>query len=117
MEKSFLENFEALCRSRGLSPSGALKKAGLSNSLYTKWKKFPDTVPNLDTLKKLSSVLYVTVDELAYGRPDDERLINLINYPALRELLQARNRMSQAQMDEILRYAKYLCPDAFEVDK
>ena len=113
MDKTFLLNFEEICRRRGYAPSTALKAAGLSNSLYTKWNKNPETVPNLTTLKLLADTLHVSIDELAYGDPDPEYLSDLRNYPAFYELIKNRTRMTQAQMEEILRYAKYIAPEAF----
>ncbi len=113
MEKTFLLNFEEICRRRGYAPSTALKAAGLSNSLYTKWNKNPETVPNLTTLKLLADTLHVSIDELAYGDPDPGYLTDLRNYPSLQNLVRVRYKLTQSQMDEILRYAKYIAPEAF----
>lgn len=113
MATEFLQNFEEICRRRGIAPSTALKNAGLSNSLYTKWNKNPNTVPNLDTLKQIAIALHVSIDELAYGDIEPRNIIDLVNYPSLQELLRARNRLTDTQMNEILRYAKYIAPEAF----
>lgn len=114
MAKEFLINFKEICSRRGIAPSTALKKAGLSNSLYTKWSNSPGAVPNLTTLKKIAEVLHVSVDELCYGDFEPIGLTDLRNYPALQQLLRCRNKLTQTQMDEILRYAKYIAPGAFD---
>ena len=51
---TFLENFEQQCRLRGESPSHALTAAGLSATLYAKWKKQPERMPYGATIQKLA---------------------------------------------------------------
>ena len=67
---TFLENFEQQCRIRGESPSHALEAAGLSKSLYGKWKKQPDRMPYGDTVKKLANYFGCSFEALeSGGRP------------------------------------------------
>lgn len=56
-----LENIIRLCEQRGISISALEKKSGLKNATICKWK---DSVPRVDTLKKVADALGVTVDYL-----------------------------------------------------
>ncbi len=57
----FWDNFYTACKANGFTPSGLIKKLGLSNSLVTTWKKRP---PNGETLLTLADALDVSVDYL-----------------------------------------------------
>ncbi len=52
---TFIEKFEQQCRIRGEKPCSALERAGLSKSLWTKWKRQPDRTPYADTIQKLAT--------------------------------------------------------------
>ena len=52
---TFVENFEQQCKLRGESASHALESAGLSRSLYGKWKKHPERMPYGETVRKLAA--------------------------------------------------------------
>lgn len=62
----FIENFERLCRDKGLSPSAALMSAGFSNSAYSYWKK-TETIPRMSSLAKIADFFGVSVKELLAG--------------------------------------------------
>ena len=51
---TFLENFERQCAMKGVTPSHALESAGLSRSLYSKWKHNPERPPYGHTVTKLA---------------------------------------------------------------
>ena len=65
----FLDNFLSRCEARGESPSHALEAAGLSKSILTKWRKYPNRVPNGDTVKKIADYLGCTFEDLLYSGP------------------------------------------------
>lgn len=75
----FYENFVALCKSRGESPSRAAQNAGISKSAVSKWKREPDTVPSGTVLAKLSAYFGLPTSQIL-GEPapapqaDDEAL-------------------------------------------
>ena len=75
----FYENFVALCKSRGESPSRAAQNAGISKSAVSKWKREPDTVPSGTVLAKLSAYFGLPTSQIL-GEPapapqaDDETL-------------------------------------------
>ena len=50
---NFFDNFCHQCDLKGVKPSRALEDAGLSKSLYQKWRAKPDRMPYGDTVKKL----------------------------------------------------------------
>lgn len=104
---SFLSNFEKICASRGIAPTRALRDAGLSASLYTKWKNAPLSVPNLETLDALASVLYVKIDEFAGRELCDYRTVDLKSFPELEELLNLCLTMPKAKREELLRFARF----------
>lgn len=103
----FITNFEKICKERGVSPSRALIDAGLSNSLYTKWRKSPKAVPNLDTLILLSKYFNTTIDDIV-GYKTEQYVTDFKNYPGLYQIAQHWHELTQAQRDEIINYAKYV---------
>lgn len=58
----FYDKFAALCKKKGVSETRALIEAGLSKSLRTKWMNKPATVPNGESLTKLSKYFNVPAD-------------------------------------------------------
>lgn len=55
------DKIKKICKEKGLSVTYVEKKAELGNGLISKWN---DSVPNVANLKKVASILEVTVDEL-----------------------------------------------------
>lgn len=58
----FYDKFAALCKEKGVSETRALIEADLSKSLRTKWMNKPETVPNGESLTKLSKYFNVPID-------------------------------------------------------
>ena len=102
----FLKNFEDVCKSRGIAPSTALIKAGLSNSLYTKWRKNPEAVPNLETLIVIADFLHVSIDRLA-GREEDNR-VNINAYPGLSRLVNIWPTLGPNTTAQIMSYVDFI---------
>lgn len=55
------DKIKKICKEKGLSVTYVEKKAELGNGLIYKWN---DSVPSVANLKKVASILEVTVDEL-----------------------------------------------------
>lgn len=55
------DKIKKICKEKGLSVTYVEKKAELGNGLISKWN---DSVPSVANLKKVASILDVTVDEL-----------------------------------------------------
>lgn len=70
---NFYNNFISACNKRGLTPTNACKKCGLSESAYTKWGS---SVPKSDTIIKIANTLNFSIDYLLLGvdsfLPQDE---------------------------------------------
>ncbi len=103
----FLTNFERLCKEYGVYPSRALLDAGLSNSLYTKWKKSPNIVPGLDTLIKLAKYFRVSIDTVA-GVDTDWIRQDFRNYPQFCRLADNWTSLTPEQRDQIISYANFV---------
>ncbi len=65
----FMERFEALCRKRGVTPSGVMVALGRSRRLAAKWKSTSAT-PSPEVLRELSDYFGVSVDYLL-GRTEE----------------------------------------------
>lgn len=59
----FLEIFERLCANKKVSPNKALADIGMSNAIYTNWKK-RGSVPQGKNLKKIADYFGVTTGYL-----------------------------------------------------
>lgn len=60
----FYENYVALCRARGESPSKAAQNAGLSKTAVTGWKQNPSALPTPNVLQKLCTYFGVGQEAL-----------------------------------------------------
>jgi transcriptional regulator with XRE-family HTH domain len=58
----FYERFTAICKSKSISRSSIIKKAGLSTTNLTYWKK--GAFPKLETVENLANALEVSVEQL-----------------------------------------------------
>ena len=64
----FFNNFQNLCKERGVSPSSVTKAVGINPSSCSGWKN--GAVPRYSTLKKIADYFNVEVDELTgLGEP------------------------------------------------
>jgi len=105
---SFYDTYVRLCRARGLSPCGAATAAGISKSAPGKWK---NSTPNGETLVKLSKFFDVPI---SYFSGVEEPEVDLSAYPELLRIARAGAKMSKEKRSELLNYAKYLVPEAFD---
>lgn len=65
---TFFNNFQALCRSKGIAESTAALACGKSKSSYTNWKN--GAIPQNTTLYKVADYFGVTVDWLMSDHSD-----------------------------------------------
>lgn len=93
----FWDNFYTACKAKGLTPSGLLKKLGLSNSLVTTWKKRP---PNGETLIILAGALGVSIDYLlGIEKPKVEAID-----PTTQVLIDNFNKLSPQDKIDVLNF-------------
>lgn len=60
---AFYDKFEALCKKKGITPTGAARENGIAQSVVSMWKKRGST-PSGANLQKLASYFGISVDEL-----------------------------------------------------
>ncbi len=111
---TFLNSFLRLCELKDVPPTRALEEAGLSRSLYSKWKAKPTFVPNGETLEKLSRYFLVSIDAVKGDSPFGSRLTGLEGMPEMEEIVRAASRMPLTTRQNILAYAKFICSEAFD---
>lgn len=111
---NFYESFLSLCDRRDVTPSRALLDAGLSKSLASKWKAQPTTVPNGETLQKLALYFCVSIDYFTNPSKKKGNKPSADGMPEMEQLLEAAHYMTPAVRQQILQYAKFVAPDAFE---
>lgn len=58
------ETIKALCDRKGMTIKALEEKAGIANGTIGKWR---DSVPSVDTIKKVADVLRVSIDYLVKG--------------------------------------------------
>ena len=73
----FYERLSALCKQKGMTPTGLVLKLGLSNATAAKWKK--GSIPNGVTLQKIAAFFEVPIGYLlgenAYQQPEQDNSI------------------------------------------
>ena len=111
---SFYDTFVSLCESHGVSPTQAAIDAGLSRSAPTKWKREPYISPSGDTLRRVAKYFGVSVGYLTGTEVDNP---DLDGYPDIRMIARAGKKMTQEQRENLLRYARFMFPEAFEGEK
>lgn len=93
-----VDNFLARCEARGESPSHALEAAGLSKSFLSKFKKYPNRVPQGDSLAKLANYLGCTIDDLLYKADKSEAAVKICSLV---------DKMTPEQQEYLLRYIQF----------
>ena len=99
---NLIDNFLARCEDRGESPSHALEAAGLSKSFLSKFKKYPDRVPQGDSLAKIAKYFGCTIDDLLFDSQKSEvssKISNLVD------------KMTPEQQEYLLRYIQFTWSD------
>ena len=64
----FIDNFEHICKIKGLKPTPTLKECGISAGTATNWIKKRDVIPDGKTIIKLAKHLNVSTDYLLLGK-------------------------------------------------
>lgn len=83
----FYERFTAICKSKSISRSSIIKKAGLSTTNLTYWKN--GASPKLETVENLANALEVSVEQLLG--------INSPTTPFMDFVMQNFNSLDEAQ--------------------
>ena len=99
---NLIDNFLARCEAKGESPSHALEAAGLSKSFLSKFKKYPDRVPQGDSLAKIAKYFGCTIDDLLFDSQKSEvsaKISNLVD------------KMTPDQQEYLLRYIQFTWSD------
>ncbi len=65
---AFYDRFEALCHAKGITPTGAARENGISQSVVGMWKK-RGSMPKWETIEKLAIYFDVSVDYLIGFNP------------------------------------------------
>ena len=63
----FWDNFERLCREKGMKPTPAAAEIGFPSASVVKWKK--GAIPRGTTLQKIADYFNVTVNDLLSDTP------------------------------------------------
>ena len=64
----FIDNFEHICKIKGLKPTPTLKECGISAGTATNWIKKRDVIPDGKTIIKLAKHLNVSTDYPLLGK-------------------------------------------------
>ena len=103
----FYDVYCQLCRSRGLTPSGAASRIGFNRASVTQWKNSGNP-PKQELLLKIASFFNVSVDYLLTGREQAEpdRSVEL---DGLEFALFGEGRdMTEAQKRDVLKFAQFI---------
>ena len=95
---TFVDNFTAICKERGESPSHALQAAGLSKSFLSQLKKHPDRVPYGESVQKIAKYFGCTMEDLLYDNPVIERTQTAI------KIQRIVDRLTQDQQEYLLQF-------------
>ena len=98
----FIDNFQAMCKARGESPSHALEAAGLSKSFLSKAKKNPDRLPHGDSLAKIANYFGCAVDDLIYKTKKTDTAVRISSLV---------DKMTSEQQEYLLRYIQFTWSD------
>lgn len=94
----FIDNFQAMCKARGESPSHALEAAGLSKSFLSKLKKNPTYIPQGRSLSKIANYFGCTIDDLLYTTEKSDTAVRICSLV---------DKMTPEQQDYLLRYIQF----------
>ena len=103
----FYDVYCQLCRSRGLTPSGAASRIGFNRASVTQWKNSGNP-PKQELLLKIASFFNVSVDYLLTGReqaePDRAVELDGLEYALFGEV----RDMTEAQKRDVLKFAQFI---------
>lgn len=108
----FYDVFKKLCNENGETPNAVCLKLGYSQAAAPYWKKTGNR-PKREALEKIAEYFHVTIDYLLEREP-----VPVIpaegqkkNAPVVidrGELFKILSELTDAELDELLRYAEYL---------
>lgn len=101
----FYDVYCQLCRSRGLTPSGAAKEIGFNRASVTVWKN-TGKAPKQDLLLKIADYFGVTTDYLLTGKelPEPEPVLDGLDFALFGEV----RDMTEAQKRDVLKFAQFI---------
>lgn len=101
----FYDTYCALCRQRGLSPSGAAERIGFNRASVTVWKN-TGKAPKQELLLKIAAFFGVTTDYLLTGEAPAEGGVTLegLDFALYGEV----RDMTEAQKRDVLKFAKFI---------
>ena len=120
----FFDVYCELCKEKGISPTGAALEMGISRGAVSAWKN-EARVPSSAILTKIADYFGVSVDYLlGNGKsPADTGEVDKKNKdntkprdPAIRRIERARNRMPEAQKQQMMTLLKIAFDDYFSDD-
>lgn len=98
----FWDQFIQLCNERDIKPNPLAKELGISSGILTRWKS--GSLPNTDTLIKISNYFNVSIDYLIYG----EKLSIEMQKDENAVLVTDKNECLLLQSYRALNYAKQI---------
>lgn len=98
----FWDQFIQLCNERNIKPNLLAKELGISSGILTRWKS--GSLPNTDTLIKISNYFNVSIDYLIYG----EKLSIEMQKDENAVLVTDKNECLLLQSYRALNYAKQI---------
>lgn len=101
----FWENYEALCKKAGKSPSLVAREAGLSSGAIFNWKN-RQSIPRNAVLVRLADVLDVSVSELIEGEKKESKSVE--EYAEIASIMKAFEGLTESQRKEVLHYLEYI---------
>ena len=108
---TFYEKYVALCNKNGKSPSAAALELGLSKTSVNRWKNGGGITDA--TIMKVANYFHVTVDELVGDalpgekeKTPDQKIEGVS--PTVQELFDFIDTATDAELNELLRYAQFL---------
>lgn len=101
----FWENYEALCKKAGKSPSLVAREAGLSSGAIFNWKN-RQSIPRNAVLVRLADVLGVSVSELIEGEKKESKSVE--EYAEIASIMKAFEGLTESQRKEVLHYLEYI---------
>ena len=109
-------NLAALCKERGLTPSGLCVKCGISKNVVARLKKNPSANLSYATASRFAQYLGVDVEEIQHGikvRPTgnselDRYLEMLRERPGLRALLKVHEGSTDEEIEANVRFIEQM---------
>lgn len=100
----FYERYVELCERVGKKPSKVAEEIGISRATVTNWKKNNYT-PRADVLQKIADYFNMSVSEiLTEGTKKESASAD----PRIDEIVKSLNTLSDAQLDKLLDYLRFL---------